>query len=81
MSTVKYDNPDKPPEKQDEEEVQPVQEFKYYLKHEVSYKIIEQKWVMFCLLAAVGYLFHLSWAIAGVNMYTDYTRMIPCGTA
>ena len=58
-----------------------MQPFKFYLKHEVTYKIIEHKWVMFCGLGAVFYLYHLLWTISGVNMYTDYTRQIGCGSA
>ena len=58
-----------------------MQPFKYYLKHEVLYKIITTKWVLCCGIAFLPYLYHLLWVIAGVNMYTDYTRLTPCGTA
>ena len=57
-----------------------IQPFKFYLKPEVSFKIIDTCWKQFCLLGGVIYLYHLLWTIAGVNAYADYTRHTPCGT-
>ena len=65
---------------QDEEEEQlPVQEFKFYTKHEVTFKIISTRWGFFTMLAGAIYSYHLLFAISGVDKFTDYTRLNQCG--
>lgn len=59
----------------------PVQPFKFYLNHEVTFKIISTRWGLFTIIGGVIYLLHLCWAIAGVNSYCDYTRLNKCGDA
>jgi len=80
------ENPDAPPTKvadagdeSEEEPKQPVQDFKYYLKPEVSYKILATKWVHFTCLGGFTYFYHFAWTVAGVDNYCDYTRLLTCG--
>lgn len=56
----------------------PVQEFKFYLKPEVTFKIISTKWGVFTFIGGFVYLYHLFFTIAGVNNYTDITRTMDC---
>lgn len=66
-------------DKETEEQLMEVQPFKFYLRPDVTYKIVSTKWGTFSLLAGVVYIYHLIWAVAGVNAYTDQTRKLPCG--
>ena len=63
---------------EEEDEQLPVQEFKFYLKPENTYTIIEKEWVKFTLLTAVIYLIHLFWMCYGVDVYSSYERHTPC---
>lgn len=66
------------PGAEDEEEDMPVQPFKFYLRPEVTFKIISTRWGLFTCLAGVIYSFHLLWAISGTDKFTDYTRLNAC---
>jgi len=80
------ENPDAPTtkvaeaEESEEEPKQALQPFNYYLKHEVSYKILATKWVHFTCLGGFTYFYHFAWTVAGVDNYCDYTRELSCGT-
>tara|TARA_B100000780_G_scaffold241789_1_gene184369 strand:- start:13 stop:507 length:495 start_codon:yes stop_codon:yes gene_type:complete len=80
------ENPDAPTtkvaeaEESEEEPKQPTQPFKYYLKHNVSYKILATQWVLFTCLGGFTYFYHFAWTVAGVDNYCDYTRLLTCGT-
>jgi len=78
------ENPDLPPAKvvdeEEEEQKPPVEEFKYYLKHEVSYKIVATKWGLFTALGGFTYFYHFAWTVAGVDNYCDYTRTMSCAS-
>jgi len=64
---------------QDEEEEQlPVQVFQFYLKPEVTFKIISTRWGLFTALGGCIYVYHLLWTISGVDKYADYTRLNAC---
>ena len=77
------ENPDAPTtkvaEESEEEEKQPIQAFPYYLKHEVSYKILATKWVLFTCLGGFTYFYHFAWTVTGVDNFCDYTRNNACG--
>lgn len=86
MTAEKLDaaNIDHPPKKvaQEDEEVEPplpVQEFKFYLKPDVTFKIISTNWGVFTALGGLVYCYHFVFTIAGVNNYTDITRTKACG--
>lgn len=56
---------------------------KYYWgwsNSDVTYEIVTKRWGQFCLLGGVIYLYHISFSMAGVNAFADYTRKIDCGT-
>jgi len=63
---------------EEEEEAMPVQTFQYYLKPEVTFKIIATRWGIFSALGGAIYTFHLLWTISGIDKFTDYTRLNPC---
>ena len=42
------------------------------------FKIIQTRWGLFTLISGVIYLYHLTWTIAGVNAFADYTRKNTC---
>jgi hypothetical protein len=44
------------------------------------FKIIQTRWGLFTALSGVIYLYHLTWTIAGVNAFADYTRKNICGS-
>ena len=53
----------------------------HYLKpsnHEKLFKIVKVNMYKFSGLAAIMYIYHLLWAIAGINAYADYTRENAC---
>jgi len=53
-------------------EPMPVQPFKFYARNiDATYKIVETRWVQFCLLGGVLYLYHLIWTMAGVNAFSS----------
>lgn len=60
--------------------VQPVQEFKYYLKTDVTFKIATTKWGIITIVAGCCYLYEIIWTISGVNNYTDISRNKVCGS-
>uniref|UniRef100_A0A7S3CU54 Uncharacterized protein n=1 Tax=Strombidium rassoulzadegani TaxID=1082188 RepID=A0A7S3CU54_9SPIT len=62
-----------------EEEPLPPQPFGFYLKSEVTYKIVSTRWVIFTALNGVIYIYHLFWTISGVDKFTDNTRLNGCG--
>mmetsp|Transcript_4644 Transcript_4644/g.7874 ORF Transcript_4644/g.7874 Transcript_4644/m.7874 type:complete len:85 (-) Transcript_4644:853-1107(-) len=64
-----------------EEEQLPPQQFGFYLKTEVTYKIISTRWVLFTALSGSIYIYHLFWTISGVDKFTDNTRLNSCGEA
>jgi len=43
-----------------------------------SYRIIEARFGIFCILGGLIYIYHLLWTMAGVNAYTDYSRELSC---
>ena len=55
-----------------------IQNFTFYIKPSISYPIFTKNWGQFCAIAGFVYIFHFLWAIAGCNMYSDYTRLNPC---
>lgn len=55
---------------------------KFYMTNlEASFKIIETKWISFCLITGVLYLYHLIWTMYGVNQFSSQSREIVCGSA
>ena len=66
---------------EEEEPAQPVQEFKYYLSAEVTFKILDTRWLLFSAICFVVYGYHFVWAMAGVDKFGHYTRQVPCGGA
>jgi len=64
-----------------EEPEQPVQPFKYYLDPEVTFKILDTRWLLFSAICFVVYAYHFVWAMAGVDKFAHYTRLFPCGEA
>lgn len=80
---MSVDNPDAPPTKEvdkgsDDEAIEPEQSFRYYLKPEVTYKIISTKWGLFTALGGFCYCYHFTWTVAGVDNYCDITRNYQC---
>lgn len=65
----------------DEEPVQPVQPFSYYLSTEVTFKILDTRWLLFSAICFVVYAYHFVWAMAGVDKFSHYTRLFVCGEA
>lgn len=65
-------------EESQEEEQLPVQPLNFYLKSENTFKIISTRWGLFTALSGVIYVYHLIATIAGVNVYTDVSRLTPC---
>ena len=65
---------------EENEEVQHVQPFSYYLKPEVTFKIVTTKWGLITIMAGLCYVYEIIWTISGVNNYTDITRNNLCGT-
>lgn len=65
-------------DEEEEEPPMPVQEFKFYLQPEVTFKIISTKWGVFTAIGGFVYLYHLLFAIAGVNNYSDISRTLDC---
>jgi hypothetical protein len=63
----------------EEKVVEEIHEFRWYMGQEQMFKIVSEKWGTFCLFTSVIYTYHLLWCIAGVNVYADYTRKMPCG--
>ena len=61
-----------------EEQMAP-QPFGFYLKPDVSFKIISTKWGTFTLLGLVIYIYHLCWAVGSIDKYADITRLYACG--
>ena len=54
------------------------EDFKFYLKPEVTYKIVSTKWVTFTALGGFCYCYHFVWTVAGVDNYCDTTRTYRC---
>lgn len=71
-------HPDKEVDDEKEEEQEPEQEFKFYLKPEITYKIISTRWGMFTALGGFCYCYHFAWTVAGVDNYCDTTRTYRC---
>lgn len=44
----------------------------------MTFKIISTKWGVFTIIGGFVYCYHLIFTIAGVNNYTDITRMEKC---
>ena len=63
---------------EEEEPVQPEQPFKYYLSSEVTFKILDTRWLLFTAISFVVYAYHFVWAMAGVDKFGHYTRLFPC---
>jgi hypothetical protein len=76
------ENPDAPPTKvvdeEEDEAKEPEQPFKFYLKPEVTYKIISTRWGLFTALGGFCYCYHFTWTVAGVDNYCDTTRTYQC---
>jgi hypothetical protein len=79
---MSVDNPDAPPtkevDKESDEAIEPEQPFRYYLKPEVTYKIISTRWGLFTALGGFCYCYHFTWTVAGVDNYCDTTRNYQC---
>lgn len=65
-------------EKLDDDQAQQPQPFKFYLRPDVTYKILTTKWGTFTLLGGLVYAYHFVWAITGVNAFTDISRLNQC---
>ena len=52
----------------------------YYLSTEVTFKILDTRWLLFSAICFVVYAYHFVWAMAGVDKYGHYTRLFKCGT-
>jgi hypothetical protein len=54
------------------DEMKQIQPFKFYASNlGATYKIIETRWVQFCLLGGLLYFYHLLFCMAGVNMFAS----------
>lgn len=51
----------------------------FYCKPDVTFKIISTRWGLFTCLAGAIYSYHLLFTISGVDKFTDYMRLNPCG--
>lgn len=52
----------------------------YYLKPEVTFKVVTTRWGIITIIAGMCYLYEIIWTISGVNNYTDITRQNLCGS-
>jgi hypothetical protein len=80
MGTVHEQNIDELNEEEDQT-LKQIQPFKFYATNTaVTQKILETRWGQFTMILAVVYVYHLCWAMAGVNMFSNDTRNIVCGS-
>ena len=61
-------------ESEKEEEKLPLQNFSFYIQPKNSYIIISKKWGQFTLMTGIIYLYHIIWAIYGVDEFCDISR-------
>jgi len=72
MGTIHEGNVDALPEEEGEVQKLAQQPFMFYVKNlEATFKIIATKWGQFCIIGGIIYLYHLIWAMCGVNMFSS----------
>ena len=65
---------------EDSDLTMPQQPFQFYLTPNASLIILSKRWVEFTAMTALTYVFHLIFAIYGVDKYTDITQNRVCKT-
>lgn len=61
------DPPYKPPGEDDEEEESHPNEFKWYIRPEPAYAILQKRWGLFTILSAIPYFYHFISVILGID--------------